>query len=345
MARLLVTGGAGFLGSHFVRCWHARHPGDQITVLDLLTYAGSRERLSDIEKSGECKFLRGDICDPVVVKQAMEDCRTLVHFAAETHVDRSITSAAPFVRTNMEGTLVLLEQARNSDVARFVFISTDEVYGPVLAGMVDEEAPLRPKSPYAASKAAADLLVQAFWHTHGLPAVIVRPTNIFGPWQLPEKFVPVCITHGLEGRAVPLYGDGLQRRSWLYVEDLCDALIMVVEEAKDGELYNLAGGTERTNRDVAQTILRGVGAPASLLQSVTDRPGHDRRYAMDDHKLRAIGWQPRITFEQGLSSTIAWYREHESWWRPLTQRLREDTYHWLNRPAGSGVVPSARAVR
>ncbi len=343
--KVLITGGAGFIGSHFIRGWLAARPEDTVVDLDLLTYAGSRERLADVERLPSYRFVHGDICDARVVRQAMDGCDTVVHFAAETHVDRSITDAAPFVRTNVEGTLMVLEASRAAGVTRLIHISTDEVYGPVATGAVDERAALSPSSPYAASKAAADLLVQASWETYGLPALIVRPTNIFGPWQLPEKFIPLCITNCRDGRPVPIYGDGQQRRSWLFVRDACEALALLVAQGAAGEIYNLAGGQEQANLDTATRIARQLGAPERLLQSVTDRPGHDRRYAMQDGKLRALGWQPRTPFAEGLAETIRWYQAHEAWWRPLAARLREDPYHWLNRSARAGACAPPVAVR
>ncbi|MBI3330856.1 MAG: dTDP-glucose 4,6-dehydratase [Candidatus Omnitrophica bacterium] len=344
--KLLVTGGAGFLGSHFVRAWLSHHPSDEVVVLDLLTYAGSRARLAEAERTGRCRLLQGDICEAEAVREAMRGAWAVVHFAAATHVDRSITDAVPFLRTNVEGTYTLLrEAAGNSTTERFVHISTDEVYGPILEGAVDESAPLAPRNPYAASKAAGDLLVQAARATYQLPAIVVRPTNVFGPWQFPEKFIPLYITNGFEGLPVPLYGDGRQRRAWLYVDDLCEALDMVLERGRPGEIYNIAGGREQPNLETATTILAQVGRPPGLIQFVADRPGHDRRYAMRDDRLRALGWQPAVPFEEGLARTIAWYRGHDDWWRPLAQHLREDPYHWLNRPAGAGAgaAPGAAA--
>ncbi len=339
--KLLVTGGAGFIGSHFIRAWHAQHPHDQLINLDLLTYAGSRERLADLEGAPVYTFLQGDICRPEDVRRAMEGCEVVIHFAAETHVDRSITDGAPFLRTNVEGTYVLLQAAKASGVKRFLHLSTDELYGPVLEGAVDERAPLSPRSPYAASKAAGDLLAQAFHATHGLPVIVIRPTNIFGLGQFPEKFIPLCITNGLEGLPLPIYGDGQQRRAWLQVTDLCEALQVIIERGRPGEIYNVAGGREQANLQTARLILSALGLPESHLEFVQDRPGHDRRYAMTDAKLRALGWQPRVSFEDGLAATITWYRTHTEWWRPLTIRLREDSYHWLNRPARpSAPVPS-----
>lgn len=343
-SRMLVTGGAGFLGSHFIRLWLSRHPDDDVVNLDRLTYAGSRERIQDLEGNPRYRFVEGDICDPAVASGAMSGCQTVVHFAAETHVDRSITDAAPFLRTNVEGTSVLLEASRAGGVQRFLHISTDEVYGPVLDGAVSESASIAPHSPYAVSKAAADLLAQAFRITYGLPTVIARPTNIYGPAQLPEKFMPLCITNALDELAVPIYGDGQQRRGWLFVQDLCEALQVVLERGTLGEIYNIGSGQEQANRQTATQVLALLGRPASLLQPVADRPGHDRRYAMNDAKLRALGWRPQTSFEQGLALTTAWYRDHASWWRPLARRLREDPYHWLNRTPGSGAERTARAV-
>ncbi len=342
--KLLVTGGAGFIGSHFIRMWLSRHPRDQIVNLDLLTYAGSRERLADLEGNGRHVFVGGNICAPQIVRQAMAGCQTVVHFAAETHVDRSITDAAPFIRTNVEGTHVLLQEAQAQGIERFLSISTDEVYGPVLEGAVDEQAPLSPRSPYAVSKAAGDLLAQAFHHTYGLPVIVVRPTNIYGPGQFPEKFIPLCITNGLGGLPTPIYGDGQQRRAWLFAADLCEALQVIIERGAIGGIYNVAGGSEQTNLETAHRILASLGRPPGLAEFVADRPGHDRRYAMHDAKLRGLGWRPHTSFEHGLRETIGWYRTRTDWWRPLVQRLREDPYHWLNRSPRPSAQQTPSAV-
>ena len=339
-----VTGGAGFIGSHFIRQWRVRHPKDQIVNFDALTYAGSSARVADVEGGGSYRFVQGTICDPEIVQRALSGCELIVHCAAETHVDRSITDATPFLRTNVEGTYHLLHAAQRTGVTRFVHISTDEVYGPILSGSVDERAPFAPQSPYAASKAAADLLVQSCHATYALPTIIVRPTNIFGPWQLPEKFIPLCVTNGMEGRAVPVYGDGQQHRGWLFVEDLCEALQLIIERGTIGEVYNVGSGTEQANVETARMILEQLGASRELLTFVKDRPAHDRRYAMNDAKLRALGWQPRTSFQQGLSKTIDWYRAHADWWRPITRRLREDSYHWLHRTPWPSAVPSPKSV-
>ena len=342
--RLLVTGGAGFIGSHFIRSWFSRHPDDEIVNLDLLTYAGSRARLAEIEGEGRYTFIEGDICSSRIVKQAMAGCDTVVHFAAESHVDRSITDAAPFIRTNIEGTQVLLQEAQVQRVERFIHTSSDEVYGPVLDGAVDERAPLSPRSPYAASKAAGDLLAQAFHHTYRLPVIVVRPTNIYGPGQLPEKLIPLCITNGMDRLPIPVYGDGQQRRAWLFAMDLCRALEVIIEQGAFGEIYNVAGGSEQTNLETVKGILASLGCPANLIEFVTDRPGHDRRYAMNDTKLRSLGWRAQVPFNQGLQETIAWYRGRTDWWRPIVQKLREDPYHWLNRTARSSPPQTSGAV-
>ena len=343
--RLLVTGAAGFIGSHFVRYWLAAHAGDEIVSVDLLTYAGVRANLDGLCDEARHRFVQGDICDDELVQEAMGHAEVIVHFAAETHVDRSITNAAPFLRTNVEGTHTLLRVARDQRVGRFIHISTDEVYGPILEGAHTEEAPLRPRSPYAASKAAGDLLVAAFHHTYGLSTIIVRPTNVFGPRQLPEKFIPLCLTNLLEDRPVPIYGDGQQRRAWLFVEDLCRAIERVMTSGQVGHIYHVTSPWELPNVGVAKRILEWLGKSEELLEFVQDRPGHDRRYAMEDASLRALGWTPRVTFEEGLRRTIDWYRDHPAWWQPLKARLREDPYHWLNRAVGARAPQAAHAIR
>ena len=342
--RLLITGGAGFIGSHFIRFWLRRHPSDEVVNVDQLGYAGSLERLTDVESQPGYRFVRGDICDSDAVHTLMQGVDGVVHFAAQTHVDRSITDASPFLRTNVEGTGVLLLQAHAQAVRRFIHVSTDEVYGPVLDGAVDERAALSPRSPYAASKAAGDMLAQSFFHTYGLGVIVVRPTNIFGPGQLPEKLIPLCLTHAYEGRPIPIYGDGLQRRAWLFVDDLCDAIERIMEQGSAGSIYNVASSQERTNLETVRRILQLVDRSTDLIQFVMDRPGHDRRYAMDDRALRLLGWQAETSFEEGLSRTVKWYWQHAEWWRPIVQALRENPYHWLNRPFGSGSVQTSGAV-
>ncbi len=332
--RVLITGAAGFLGAHLARAWRAAYPIDELIAFDVLTYAGRRDRLSDVEAAGSCRFIQGDVANPAAVREAMQGCDTIVHCAAETHVDRSIVDAAPFLRTNIEGTYVLAQTAAALGVARFLHVSTDEVYGPILQGATDESAPLSPRSPYAASKAAAELLLRAVAETSGLATVIARPANLFGPAQHPEKFIPLCITNGREGHPVPIYGDGQQRRSWLAAEDCAAALVLLAERGEPGQAYNIAGVHELANRALAEAIAGLAKFPTSLLTMTADRPGHDRRYAMTDAKLRALGWQSRQVFEPALARTVAWYVEHGDWWRPMQQSLRESRYHWLPRATG-----------
>jgi len=342
--KLLVTGGAGFIGSHFVRIWLDGHPDDEIVTLDRLAYAGVCDTVDELRGHPRHRFVQGDICDAGTVAAAMAGCDAVVHFAAETHVDRSITNPAPFVRTNVEGTQVLLRGAVDAKLRRFLHVSTDEVYGPILEGEHTEQAPLKPRSPYAASKAAGDLMVRAFQETYQLPVVTVRPTNAYGPRQFPEKFIPLSITNAMQDRPLGIYGDGLQRRRWLHVEDLCRGVACVFERGALGEVYNIGSPAERTNLDVARALLTMLKKPAELIRFVADRPGHDRRYGMDDRRLAALGWRPEIGFEEGLERTIAWYRDHPGWWQPLAERLREDSYHWLNRAAGAGPRQAAERV-
>ena len=343
--RLLVTGGAGFIGSHFVEHWLAHHPGDEVVTLDRLTYSGLRATIDGLANHPRHRFLQGDVCDPDAVQDAMQGCDTVVHFAAETHVDRSITNAQPFVRTNVEGTQTLLECAVKLKVTRFLHVSTDEVYGPILEGAHAETAGFNPRSPYAASKAAGDLLVRAYQETYGLPGIIVRPTNTFGPRQFPEKFIPLCITNALEGLPLPLYGDGQHRRSWIFVGDLCRAIERILDGGAVGAIYNISSPWERENLQVARAILQHLAKPEALMTFVPDRPGHDRRYAMDGSRLSQLGWRAGVAFEEGLRRTIAWYRDHPEWWQPLKARLREDPYHWLNRTPRSSPRQTVDAVR
>lgn len=329
--RVLITGAAGFLGAHLARAWRALHPADELVLVDALTYAGRRDRLADVEAAGHSRFLQADVADPAAMRAALEGCELLIHCAAETHVDRSIVDAAPFLRTNVNGTYVLAQTAAELRIPRMLHVSTDEVYGPVLKGAVDESAPLSPRSPYAASKAAAELLLRAVAEATGLAAVIARPANLFGPAQHPEKFIPLCITNGREGRPVPIYGDGQQRRSWLAVEDCAEALMTLAERGLPGRTYNIAGVHELANRELAEAVAQLAGFPASLLTATADRPGHDRRYAMTDAALRALGWAPRHEFKAALARTVAWYVEHAGWWKPMQQSLRESRIHWLPR--------------
>jgi dTDP-glucose 4,6-dehydratase len=308
--RVLVTGGAGFIGSHFVKRLLAA--GDEVIVLDKLTYSGNRANLPN-----DLEFAHGDIAEPDDVARAARRCEAIVNFAAETHVDRSILSAEDFGRTEFRGTQVLLEHARASGL-RLVQVSTDEVYGDLEAGGSSRETdPLRPSSPYSAAKAAGDLLVPAYVRTFGVNASITRGSNTYGPNQYPEKFIPLFVTNALDGEPLPLYGDGRQVRDWLFVEDHCAAIELVLREGEPGEIYNVGGGGERENIEVAERILELTGAERSLLRSVPDRPGHDRRYSLDSSRLRQLGWAPATGFEEGLGATVGWYRDNRAWWEPI----------------------------
>jgi len=315
--RLLVTGGAGFIGSTFVRRVLARHADVSVTVLDKLTYAGNLANLAEVTDHPRYRFVRGDIRDPAVVEPLAATADAIVNFAAETHVDRSITDPSAFIETDVHGTYVLLEAARRHGHARYLQISTDEVYGHVAEGSSREEDPLRPRSPYAATKAAGDLMVQAYHVTYGVPAITTRSSNNFGPHQYPEKIVPLFVTNAIDGDPLPLYGDGGQVRDWLYVEDHCDALELILERGIPGEVYNIGGGAVLTNLELTHRILALMGAPASLVRHVPDRPGHDRRYAVDCTRISALGWQPWHEFDEALATTVAWYQAREDWWRPL----------------------------
>ena len=308
--RILVTGGCGFIGSHFVKRLVAG--GDEVVVLDKLTYSGNLANLEGVDHT----FVHGDIADPVAVAGAGEGCHAVVNFAAETHVDRSILAAGDFVRTDVVGTHVLLEWARDSGV-RLVQVSTDEVYGDVPAGAASkEDDPLRPSSPYAASKAGGDLQVLAYVRTFGVEAVITRGANAYGPFQHPEKMIPLFVTNALDGEPLPVYGDGRQQRAWVHVEDKCAAIDLVLREGEPGGVYNI-GGEERDNLEVTKLILELSGADPGLVRHVADRPGHDRRYGLDSTRIHALGWTPRRAFEQGLAETVAWYRERRDWWEPI----------------------------
>ena len=315
--KILVTGGAGFIGSNFVRHVLGNHSGDAVVNLDKLTYAGNLENLRDVEKDPRYRFVRGDICDSALVRDLMDGVDAVVHFAAETHVDRSNAAADEFLRTNANGTFTLLEAARERKVQRFVAIGTDEVYGSIAKGAAREGDALNPSNPYSASKAAADLLARAYWTTHRLPVLITRSSNNFGPYQYPEKVIPLFITNALEDKPLPLYGDGKNVRDWLYVLDNCAAIDLVLRKGKDGEIYNIGGGHEVENVALTRQVLHLLGKPESLITPVTDRPGHDRRYALDSSKVAALGWKPAHSFASALQATVAWYREHESWWQPI----------------------------
>lgn len=315
--RLVVTGGAGFIGSNFVRYMLRRHEDLKVLVLDKLTYAGNLENLRDVETDPRYRFVRGDICDATVVREALADADAVVNFAAETHVDRSISGPQDFIRTDVLGTHTLLEAVRELGVGRYLQIGTDEVYGSTETGAFDEESDLDPSSPYSASKAAADLLVLAYRRTYGVPVLITRSSNNYGPNQYPEKIIPLFITNAIDDQPLPVYGDGLNVRDWLYVEDNCAAVDLVLREGVLGEVYNIGGGNEVQNLALTRGILERLGKSESLIRHVEDRPGHDRRYAVDCAKVQALGWRPAMLFDEGLAHTVAWYREHEGWWRPL----------------------------
>ncbi len=317
MKSVLVTGGAGFIGSNFVRYMLQAHRDVRVVNLDALTYAGNLENLEDVAEDSRYVFVKGDICDRGAVEKVFAEhgIDTVVHFAAESHVDRSILGAAVFVQTNVLGTQVLLDVARERKVERFLHVSTDEVYGSLGAeGKFTETTPLHPNSPYAASKASSDFLVLAAHHTFGLPAIVTRCSNNYGPYQFPEKLIPLMIMNAMNDKPLPVYGDGLYVRDWLYVEDHCRALDVVLQKGKEGEVYNIGGNNEWKNIDIVKLILKTLGKPESLIAYVKDRPGHDRRYAIDALKIgRELGWKPGATFERALPATIAWYQRHAPW--------------------------------
>ena len=317
--KLLVTGGAGFIGSNFIHHILSEHPGWEIINLDKLTYAGNLENLKDVENNFRYRFVKGDIADRELVDTLLQE-RTdvIVNFAAESHVDRSILDASPFIETNIKGTQTLLEGARQYHVGRFIQVSTDEVYGSTRTGKFSEQSPLSPNSPYAASKAAADLLCHACWKTYQLPIIITRCSNNLGPFQFPEKLIPLAVTNALENKPIPIYGDGLNIRDWIYVADHCRALDLAIQKGKPGEVYNIAASQEKTNLELIQKLLDIMGKPRSLITFVTDRPGHDRRYALDASKIiRELGWKPAYSFEEALTTTINWYLDNEHWWRQI----------------------------
>jgi dTDP-glucose 4,6-dehydratase len=327
--KLLVTGGAGFIGANYVQQVLATHPGDEIVTLDLLTYAGNLANLESVLENPRHRFVRGDIADANVVASAIGDgVDAIVNFAAESHVDRSIADAGAFLATNVTGTQVLLDAARKHGVARFLQVSTDEVYGSLgPTGLFREDTPIQPNSPYAASKASADLLVRAAHHTHGLPALITRCSNNYGPYQFPEKLIPLFVTNALADQPLPLYGDGRQVRDWIHVEDHCRGVDLVLRKGRVGEVYNLGGGNERENVAIAALILDALGKPPSLVRHVTDRLGHDRRYAIDATKIeRELGWKPQREFASGLRDTIEWYRAHRAWWEAIKSGAYLDYY-------------------
>jgi dTDP-glucose 4,6-dehydratase len=318
MVKVLVTGGAGFIGSNFVRYAIDAHADWHVTTLDKLTYAGRLENLDSVKDHPRHRFVKGDIADAAVAGPLVRESAIVVNFAAETHVDRSIQNAGEFITTDVFGTFVLLEAARqNASLRRFVQISTDEVYGSVQLGSSKEIDELRPRNPYSASKAGADRLAYSYWATYQVPVVISRASNNYGPNQFPEKIIPLFISNLIDDIPVPLYGDGQNERDWLHVLDHCRAVDLLIDKGVDGEAYNIGGGNQVKNVDLTRRILTLVGKPASLVKAVADRPGHDRRYSLDTAKLASLGWRPCVDFEQGLADTVKWYRENERWWRPI----------------------------
>lgn len=319
MQKILVTGGAGFIGSNFVRYLLEKYPHYRVVVFDKLTYAGRLENLLDVDGDPRYAFVQGDICDAEAVERAMRGYQidAIVNFAAESHVDRSILNADAFVKTDVYGTYVLLEAARKFKVERYHQISTDEVYGDVPVGYSKESDPFEPNSPYAASKASAEMLVRSYFVTYQLPTVVTRGSNTFGPYQYPEKLLSLFITNAIDDLPLPVYGDGMQVRDWLYVMDHCKGIDLVLHQGKLGEAYNIGGENEQHNIDVIRLMLKILGKPESLMRRVIDRPGHDKRYALDTSKLRALGWAPRQDFENALRETVEWYVRNEWWWRTI----------------------------
>ena len=320
MVKVLVTGGAGFIGSNFVRYALDAHPDWHITNLDKLTYAGRMETLNDVIANPRHTFVQGDIADAGVATALVQASDIVVHFAAETHVDRSILEAGEFIKTDIIGTFVLLEAARHAThLRRFIQISTDEVYGSVPDGSSIETDELKPRNPYAASKAGADRLAYSFWATYGVPVMITRASNNYGPFQFPEKVIPLFISNAIDNIPVPLYGAGLNIRDWLHVMDHCRGVDTVIEHGATGEVYNIGGGNEVRNVDLTYMLLRMADRPESLIQKVQDRQGHDMRYSVDTAKMRTLGWAPQVSFDEGLKDTVRWYRENEWWWRPIKE--------------------------
>ncbi|HXZ99234.1 MAG TPA: dTDP-glucose 4,6-dehydratase [Candidatus Binatia bacterium] len=335
--RLLVTGGAGFIGSEFVRMTLREHREDYVVVLDKLTYAGNERNLDAVRDDPRFSFVHGDICDPHAVGPLARETEVIVNFAAESHVDRSLEAPGRFILTDVYGTHVLLEAARQAGHRLFVQISTDEVYGEVNTGRSREGDPLRPRSPYSASKAGGEMLVQAYRASHGVPAIITRGSNTYGWHQYPEKIIPLFVTNAIDGQPLPIYGDGGAVRDYIFVEDHCRGIDAAMRRGTAGEDYNIGADSEVSGVEVADTVLTLLGLPAALKQFVADRPGHDRRYALDSAKLRALGWQPSVSFREGMDRTVRWYREHEDWWRPLKNGEFWEFYKRNYRPRAAGV--------
>jgi len=348
--KIFVTGGAGFIGSNFIRHVLGLDAGYSVINFDKLTYAGNLANLDSVADNPNYSFVKGDICDPIAVEAAMAGCQTVVHFAAESHVDRSIYEPAPVIETNVTGTFVLVQVARKLDIQRFVHVSTDEVYGDVPAGaFADETSPLQPSSPYSASKASSDLIVKSYVRTFNFPAVITRASNNYGPFQFPEKFLPLMITNALDDKPLPIYGDGKQERDWLHVQDHCSGILAALERGRIGEVYNIGGLDVVENLTMARRLLRAVDKPETLLSYVKDRPGHDRRYALSCDKIgRELGWKPAISLEEGLRRTIDWYRTNTQWLagvRGGQYRSYYETYYENRDSSLDAIAQSGRKSR
>ncbi|MDQ2870232.1 MAG: dTDP-glucose 4,6-dehydratase [Acidobacteriota bacterium] len=319
--KVLVTGGSGFIGSNFIRqILESRGEGVRVVNLDKLTYAANPANLADVDHQPNYQFIHGDITDPDAVRTAMDGCTDVVNFAAETHVDRSLLGDASFIETDVRGVFVLLEEARRRRVRRFIQISTDEVYGTIAEGSFTEDSALNPRNPYSASKAGGDRLAYSYWASYGVPVVITRASNNYGPYQYPEKLIPLFVTNAIDDQPLPLYGDGRNVRDWLYVRDHAAAIDFLLDAGAPGEVYNIAGGNEAENIEITRQVLRELNKPESLIRFVNDRPGHDRRYSLDASKLARLGFTSRTPFASGLSETVAWYRNREDWWRPVKEK-------------------------
>jgi dTDP-glucose 4,6-dehydratase len=316
----MVTGGAGFIGSNFVRYMINKYSDYKIVVLDALTYAGNLENLHDLEDHPNYQFAHGNICDKELVDKLVKEVDIILNFAAETHVDRSILEAGTFIQTDVVGTFTLLEAAKKYDIERYLQISTDEVYGSIEEGSFEEESTLQPNSPYAASKASGDLLVRAYYKTYGVPALITRSSNNFGPYQYPEKLIPLFITNAMEDQPLPLYGDGKNVRDWCYVIDNCEAIDVVLHKGKDGEIYNIGASNEKENIEITKIILNLLGKSKSLIKSVPDRLGHDRRYSLNIEKITSLGWNPSMDFLSAIEETVKWYQANVGWWRQIKEK-------------------------
>ena len=319
--KLLITGGAGFIGSNFIRYILSKYPSYKITNLDKLTYAGNLDNLKDIANNKNYTFAKGDICNPKIVDKLTKKCDMIINFAAETHVDRSILYAGDFIQTDVYGTYTLLEAVRKNKVPRYVHISTDEVYGSIDSGSFTEQSPLKPNSPYSASKTSGDMLIRSYIKTYNLPCIIVRPSNNFGPYQYPEKVIPLFITNLIENKQIPLYGDGLNVRDWLYVLDNCSAISTAAHNGKPGEIYNISAGNEIPNIELTKTLLSLLNKPDSFIKPVQDRPGHDRRYSINSDKIKnELGWKPEYKFSEAIRSTVQWYVDNKNWWMKIKNK-------------------------